>query len=412
VTEAIHNDVVNGDAIGLNASLNDLAAGNISYTIVDSNGDEVINGAYSIDANTGIVTVNDSSQIDFVNDTTNNITIKRSLADDSASIQNYKVSIDDTQSAVLIDGVVEGVFYQSSSGVTGFTDSNGSYNFKSGDDVTFSIGNVVLGTATAEDIINGQTFLQDIADVARTNLNDEYLENMAVFLQSLDSDLVSDHIVISEHTHQLLSDKSIDLRTASEEQVKDLVESAGGTYVTEDAALEHVQDILEDYTDMQESDFDEHISDSEAQSQNSILQGHENLPLVYDSEAHYNILHDSDHDIFHWNEDSLGVVGEPTVDTVVNFHQEQHDVLDLSDLLHHPSGNSEDLSHYLHFEQEGDTTKILVNTHGDFNEVTGLDAAHSDQVIELQHTNLINGHSNDIDIIQELLDNSMLITDV
>jgi hypothetical protein len=165
------------------------------------------------------------------------------------------------QTAVLIDGVVEGAGYETSSGITGITDSNGSFSFREGDSVVFSVGGVVLGVATAEDIASGQTFLQDIADVELTNLNDEYLENMATFLQSIDSD-DGDNIIITEQMRELLADASIDLRVASEEEVAQLVQSVGATYVEEDVAMEHVQEMTEEYTDLEAEDFEEHIDDS------------------------------------------------------------------------------------------------------------------------------------------------------
>ena len=86
----------------------------------------------------------------------------------------------------MIDGVVEGLEYYTSSGLSGLTNEDGWFSYHDGDDITFKVGGVVLGTATTEDVASGKTFLQDIADVDRTDLNDEYLENMATFLQSLD----------------------------------------------------------------------------------------------------------------------------------------------------------------------------------------------------------------------------------
>ena len=163
--------------------------------------------------------------------------------------------------AVLVDGIVEGAYYETSSGVTGYTDENGSFNFREGDSVTFSVGGVVLGTATAEDIASGQTFLQDIADVDRTDLNDEYLENMAVFLQSIDTADSGDNIVITQAMRDALADVTIDLTMATEEEVKSLIESIGGNYVGEDEAMVHVQEMLQEYAGIGESEFDERISD-------------------------------------------------------------------------------------------------------------------------------------------------------
>ncbi|MDP0561542.1 MAG: tandem-95 repeat protein [Candidatus Endonucleobacter sp. (ex Gigantidas childressi)] len=164
-------------------------------------------------------------------------------------------------SGTLIDGVIEGIFYETSSGLTGMTDENGGFHFNDGDTITFSIGNIELGSITAEEALTGQTFLQDIANVERGNLNDHYLENMATFLQSLDSD-EGDNIVITAEMHAKLEESKLDLHTASEEEVKALVESIGKEFVSEEDAMEHVQEMLEKYTDMQSDDFDAHTDDS------------------------------------------------------------------------------------------------------------------------------------------------------
>ncbi len=161
----------------------------------------------------------------------------------------------------LTDGVMVGVEYNTSSGLHGFTDEYGSYSFRDGDTITFNIGGVVLGSVKSDEALSNHTFLQDIANVKRTDLNDEYLENMATFLQSIDSDS-GDNIVITQAIRGALSDAHIDLRTASEEDIKALVESVGATYVEEEQAMEHVQEMLEKYAGIDASAFDKHTDDS------------------------------------------------------------------------------------------------------------------------------------------------------
>jgi hypothetical protein len=265
-----------------------IGTGSVSIVIVDADGN-VDTSIHADDQSTdGMITMTadefESLQVD-AQDATINVTYEAYEVDGSNNIidgvdpvvETQTITLDatavdmnndgdttdlgDIQTAVLVDGVVEGCEYETSSGITGITDADGNFSFREGDSVTFSVGGVVLGTATAEDIAEGHTFLQDIADVDRGDLNDEYLENMATFLQSIDSDLDSDNIVISEQMRDALSDADIDLRTATEQEVQDLVESVGGTYVDEEDAMEHVQDMLEEYTDMTSEDFDAHVSD-------------------------------------------------------------------------------------------------------------------------------------------------------
>ncbi|SVE14312.1 uncharacterized protein METZ01_LOCUS467166, partial [marine metagenome] len=128
---------------------------------------------------------------------------------------------------------------------------------------TFKVGGVILGTATPEDVASGKTFLQDIADVDRTDLNDEYLENMATFLQSLDENHnPDDGIVITDATRMVLREADLDLRTATGEEVQTLVEGIGARYVNEADAMVHVKNMLIKHTGLQEDDFGEHVSDN------------------------------------------------------------------------------------------------------------------------------------------------------
>jgi len=51
-----------------------------------------------------------------------------------------------TMTGVLSDSYVKGVSYTTSSNGSGTTGANGEFNYKSGDTVTFKIGEVTLGT--------------------------------------------------------------------------------------------------------------------------------------------------------------------------------------------------------------------------------------------------------------------------
>jgi len=99
--------------------------------------------------------------------------------------------------------------------------------------------------------------LQDIADVERSNLSDDYLENMAIFLQSLDANYnPGDGITITQQMRTNLADIELDLRQASSSEVKQVIEQVGGVYVERAEAMEHVKDMLIEYSDMKESDFE------------------------------------------------------------------------------------------------------------------------------------------------------------
>jgi hypothetical protein len=165
------------------------------------------------------------------------------------------------QTKTIVDGVMDGLAYVSTSGLSGFTDEMGSFNYIEGDTVTFKIGDVIIGDITPDGLEEGAVFLQDMADVSRSDLNDEYVENMAVFLQSLDEDGNPDNnITITPETHAAFEGVELDLRTASEADVKAAIESIGNTAVSEEEAMDHVQRMLEQYGG--QTEFDEHIDDS------------------------------------------------------------------------------------------------------------------------------------------------------
>ncbi|HCP36541.1 MAG TPA: hypothetical protein DIT98_01740, partial [Verrucomicrobiales bacterium] len=90
------------------------------------------------------------------------------------------------------DNFVNGITYSTSSklnGLTGDAGADGAFFYRPTDTIEFTIGDVVLGefpgTAVKSDIL----FIQDIAGIGLNDTNDNYLENMAIFLQALDDDV-------------------------------------------------------------------------------------------------------------------------------------------------------------------------------------------------------------------------------
>ena len=166
-----------------------------------------------------------------------------------------------TFTATLIDGIVEGAMFTTSSGLTGTTDENGAFEYREGDSVTFMVGDVVIGTASAEALADGKVFLQEMANTELTDLNNEYVENMAVFLQSLDADGIADNgITITAAMNAAFEGSTLDLRNASEAELKAALEKVGSHYVNEEEAMQHVRDMLEKHAGI--TQFDEHTNDS------------------------------------------------------------------------------------------------------------------------------------------------------
>jgi len=160
-----------------------------------------------------------------------------------------------TTSSSVIDGMVAGLRYMTSSGIIGVTTAAGSFDYAFGDTVTFMLGNVEIGSIDMEKHKDDKVFLQDLAGTERTDLDDAYVENMAVLLQSLDSD-ESERIIITEEMHEAFSDESFDLASISEEALVAVIEETGKEAVSEENAMEHVEDMLVKYTSLEEEDFE------------------------------------------------------------------------------------------------------------------------------------------------------------
>jgi len=106
-----------------------------------------------------------------------------------------------------------------------------------------------------------------IEGVERNDLNDERVENMATFLQSLDSDDNSSNIVITDEVREALEGVELNLEDSSvtESDIKSVIDEVSKKvqeieYVDEETAMEHVKEQLETYADIDE--FEEHVDDS------------------------------------------------------------------------------------------------------------------------------------------------------
>ena len=113
-------------------------------------------------------------------------------------------STDSTTTGYFIDTAVQNAHYKTSSGKEGETDSQGKFEYKSGDSVTFSLGKLQLGTAIPS--ANGLTTPNNLSDQ-----NDTVIL-MLQTLQSLDSDgNVSNGIAIAADTIEKLNELSTNL---------------------------------------------------------------------------------------------------------------------------------------------------------------------------------------------------------
>jgi len=148
--------------------------------------------------------------------------------------------------------------------LSGYTRTDGGFDYLEGDTVTFKLGSVIFGTFSTDDMQDDKVFLQDLAGTSRTDVNDEYVENMAVLLQSLDVDGDAyNGIVITEEMRQALSDENFDLATIDSDTLKNIIESTGKEAVSETDAMEHVKDMLVEYGNLDEEAFDARVETEE-----------------------------------------------------------------------------------------------------------------------------------------------------
>ena len=276
--------------------------------------------------------------------------------------------------ATVIDGVVVGMSYSTSSGITGATDFNGTFKYGLGDTVTFSIGSVVVGTISAASAMaDGKLFLQEIAGVGLENITDDYVEKLAIFLQTLDNDGDAyNGIVITDEMHALFSDDNFDLEAITKEELVQLLLDNGLTPVDEDEAIQHVKDMITEHAGLTE--FEEDDNDSI-----SLLGDDEGLDLAW----------------------SLSDPEEP-VDGMYLSDEADQVSLEIGDLLGDGIPDS-DLSQYISVASDGLNTVIEVNSAGIGNTEGGASMSYTLEGVDL--TTDTNGNALDTDSMNELLRN-------
>ena len=274
----------------------------------------------------------------------------------------------------LIDGIISGMRYETSSGFVGYTDANGALKYNLSDNVTFSVGSVVLGTVAASaTMISGKVFLQDIVGVGLENITDDYVEKLAIFLQTLDNDGDAyNGIVITDEMHALFSDDNFDLEAITKEELVQLLLDNGLTPVDEDEAIQHVKDMITEHAGVTE--FEEDDNDSI-----SLLGDDEGLDLAW----------------------SLSDPEEP-VDGMYLSDEADQVSLEIGDLLGDGIPDS-DLSQYISVASDGLNTVIEVNSAGIGNTEGGASMSYTLEGVDL--TTDTNGNALDTDSMNELLRN-------
>ena len=82
----------------------------------------------------------------------------------------------------FVDSAVEGLAYETSGGVSGLTDEDGVFEYKMFEQVSFSIGDIDLGSAP------GAPYVTPVETTNSPDPTAQAALNMLIFLQSIDSD--------------------------------------------------------------------------------------------------------------------------------------------------------------------------------------------------------------------------------
>ncbi len=91
---------------------------------------------------------------------------------------------------VFLDDVVINAQYETSSGLTGFTDGNGMFQYYDGDTITFNIGNIILGRSgvPSDGVITPRNLAQNSSALSHTLSSDAVSIVIMQLLQTLDDD--------------------------------------------------------------------------------------------------------------------------------------------------------------------------------------------------------------------------------
>ena len=201
------------------------------------------------------------------------------LLNSSCAIQEDEVVTADTveragSPGVFLDSAVAGVNYITSSGLAGVTDTNGTFYYNPGDTVSFTLGDVSLGS------VIGSAKLTPVEVMGASGTADPKVINLSRLLQTLDADGdPSNGINIEASTQTALKGKAIDFDVPVESFDKAttaVTEAVGKPMISATAALKHLHSTMED------QGMDSKVaSDKELQAVSSELENFETIPAGF-----------------------------------------------------------------------------------------------------------------------------------
>jgi hypothetical protein len=149
------------------------------------------------------------------------------------------------QTGVFVDAPVVGLNFSTDSIPDGVTNEKGEFTFKTGETVTFKIGDIILGEVLGDAIVTPI----DLVDDGGSELNEVSI-NIGQLLQTLDSDNDPETITISEETKSALQGQSFDFENEDFDTLtQTLLDVAlpGKEWVTDEVAEAHLNDTFEGF---------------------------------------------------------------------------------------------------------------------------------------------------------------------
>ncbi|MEM7541476.1 MAG: cadherin domain-containing protein, partial [Pseudomonadota bacterium] len=167
IDNAVSESALNGASVGITAQASDAdSTDTVTYSLSDD-----ANGRFTIDANTGVVTVADASQLDHETNTSHSIEVTVTSSDGSTSTQTYNIAVtDDTaESAVSAisdtDGVSGGNISENASNGESVGITAEASDADASDSVTYSLSNDAGGRFA----IDTNTGVVTVADASQLN---------------------------------------------------------------------------------------------------------------------------------------------------------------------------------------------------------------------------------------------------
>ncbi|MBU6240058.1 MAG: DUF2341 domain-containing protein, partial [Planctomycetes bacterium] len=192
---SIAENSANGTAVGITASASDADGSNntITYSLDDSAG-----GRFAINSSTGVVTVANSTLLNFEAGTSHTITVRATSSDGSASTANYTVSVTDvdefdvgaiSDTNAAANSVAENSANGTAVGITASaSDADGSNNT-----ITYSLDNTAGGRFT----INSSTGVVTVANSSLLDFESATSHTITVRASSSDGSFSTANFTIS-----------------------------------------------------------------------------------------------------------------------------------------------------------------------------------------------------------------------